>query len=74
MQDGTTYITQEDHPDLLITPDGGVMLCVTTSSAIRWRTRASFELWLEAIDRQVAALPAAVPGPTLWTGIAERAS
>ncbi len=77
MIDGTTYITQEDHPDLLVTPDGGVMLCVTTSSAMRWRTRAAFENWLENVTRQSAVNPpldALRVGPTLWSGISERAS
>lgn len=57
MLDGITYITTDDQPELMFTADGGVMLGVTVSSAIRWRTRESFNVWLEKIDRQNSECP-----------------
>lgn len=49
---GIAYICEDDDAIVLDTFDHGVMLSVTVDLALRFRTRAAFDRWLEHVAKQ----------------------
>lgn len=50
--EGIAYIVEDDPPLMMVMPDGGVMLSVTTDLALRFRTAAAYEAWLMRVVKQ----------------------
>lgn len=75
--DGIHDITDDWSPMVIVTDQGTVMLLVGDMEAIRWRTTASYEEWMEQVDRGYLAARESWSRrlyPQLWSGISERAS